>query len=152
MPGFWDSPIGIGSVGIGEDLASNPFGGMGLNVGGFTGADATYGAAAGGGLFQGFGPLSMGLAGANSVMTGMQQSAANKSLANAMAAQNAMYDADFGKGFLAQNLDRFRSFNDPVRAGQIMSNAGPYRQGQLTANLPGLAGRWGGPASAFAMG
>jgi|DEB19_MinimDraft_3_1074340.scaffolds.fasta_scaffold00249_13 hypothetical protein len=142
---FLDPSFAIDSAGafdIGGALADSPFGGTDLNVGGFAGTD--YGSFGGGqGLFQGLGPMMALSTGANSVMAGMQQGAMNKSLANTYEAQNAMFGANFGQGMLAQNIDRFRSLNDPIRAAQIQANAGPYRQARLRENLPALAGKYG---------
>jgi hypothetical protein len=83
------------------------------------------------------------LTAANSVMAGMQQANLNDSLRNQFAAQNAMFDAGFGKEMLAQNFDRFRSFNDPIRAAQIAINNSDYRRSLTRANLPDLAGPMG---------
>lgn len=101
---------------------------------------------AGGGGFGSF--LSGGgglgfLTAANSALTGLQQSNLNTAAQNQFAAQNAMFDADFGKSMVAQNFDRFRSFNDPIRAAQISVNHPDYRRSLNRANLPDLAGKYG---------
>lgn len=143
----WNSGFSIGSLpgagGIADNLIKNPFGGYGgLNVGGFGGNVPSYGGATGaatGAFSPGLGFLTA----ANSVMAGMQQANLNDSLRNQYAAQNAMFDAGFGKEMLAQNFDRFRSFNDPIRAAQIAVNHPDYRRSLTRANLPDLAGKYG---------
>ena len=59
-----------------------------------------------------------------------------------------MFDAGVGKEFLAQYMDRYRSLNDPIRAGQIATDVGPYRRSLTRANLPDL-GRTSGSFGAF---
>jgi len=136
----WNSGFGIGAGGIfdkvGENLGTTPFGGYGgLSVGGSLGGAA----GAAGGISPGLGFLTA----ANSALAGMQQSNLNRSAANNFAAQNALFDANFGKDLYGFNMDRFRSLNDPIRAAQIAANVPGYRQGQLRTNLPELAGRYG---------
>jgi hypothetical protein len=141
----WNSGWGIGTGGIydqvGGNLATSPFGGYGgLSVGGSLGSSlgSSLGGAAGG-ISPGLGFLTA----ANSALAGMQQSNLNQAAANNFAAQNAMFDANFGKDIYATSMDRFRSLNDPIRAGQIAANVPGYRQGQLRTNLPELAGKYG---------
>lgn len=140
----WNSGFSIGSLpgagGVADNLIKNPFGGYGgLNVGGFTGNVPSYGGSAAGGISPGLGFLTA----ANSALAGLQQSNLNAAAQNQFAAQNAMFDADFGKSMVAQNFDRFRSFNDPIRAAQISVNHPDYRRSLNRANLPDLAGKYG---------
>lgn len=114
------------------------------SAGGFTGSPniAGSGSSGFGNFLSGGGGLGF-LTAANSVMAGMQQKQLNTSLQNQYDAQNAMFDAGFGKEMLAQNFDRFRSFNDPIRAAQIAVNNPDYRRSLTRANLPELAGKYG---------
>lgn len=140
--GFSISPL-PGTEGLAGKLMQNPFGGYGgLNVGGFSGNVPNYGDTAGAATGA-FSPAMGALTAANSVMAGMQQANLNDSLRNQYAAQNAMFDAGFGKEMLAQNFDRFRSFNDPIRAAQIAVNQPDYRRSLTRANLPDLGARYG---------
>lgn len=140
MNSFFNNPIfqagGIPDDGVGGGLTENPFGGVGLNVGGFTG-DASYGSSAGG-----INPSLGFLTAANSALAGYQQSQLNQSAQNQFAAQNAMFGANFGKDLFAQNRDRWRSLHDPIDAAQIAVSSGPYRQRALRDNL--LAGKYSG--------
>lgn len=139
----WNSGFSVGANGIADDLIKSPFGGYGgLNIGGFTGQAPSYGAGTGslaGALSPGLGFLTA----AGSAMSGMQQSNLNAAAQNQFAAQNAMFDANFGKDIFAQNFDRFRSFNDPIRAAQIAVNNPDYRRSLTRPNLPELAGKYG---------
>jgi hypothetical protein len=141
----WNSGFGVGNNGvfgaIGANLEKNPFGGYGgLNVGGFTGSAPSYGGASSTG---GFSPGMGFLTAANSAIAGMQQANLNTAAQNQFAAQNAMFGANFGKDILAQNWDRSRSLQDPIRAAQIATDVGPYRRSLTRANLPDLAGKYG---------
>ncbi len=141
----WNSGFGVGSGGIfdsvGGNLTQNPFGGYGgLNVGGFGGSAPSYGGASSTG---GFSPGMGFLTAANSAIAGMQQANLNTAAQNQFAAQNAMFGANFGKDILAQNWDRSRSLQDPIRAAQIATDIGPYRRSLTRANLPDLAGKYG---------
>jgi hypothetical protein len=143
----WNSGFSVGALpgagGVADNLIKNPFGGYGgLNVGGFGGNVPSYGGAASG-ASSAFSPGLGFLTAANSVMAGAQQANLNTAAQNQFAAQNAMFDAGFGKEFLAQNFDRFRSFNDPIRAAQIAVNQPDYRRSLTRANLPDLAGKYG---------
>ena len=143
----WNSGFSVGSLpgagGIADDLIKNPIGGYGgLNVGGFTGSVPSYGSLAG--VATGALNPSMGfLTAANSFTSGVEQANLKTAAQNQFAAQNAMFDAGFGKEMLAQNFDRFRSFNDPIRAAQIAVNHPDYRRSLTRANLPDLAGKYG---------
>ena len=100
----WNSGFGVDNNGvfgaIGANLGNNPFGGYGgLNVGGFGGSAPSYGGVSSTG---GFSPGMGFLTAANSALAGMQQSNLNTAAQNQFAAQNAMFDANFGKEFLAQ--------------------------------------------------
>lgn len=143
----WNSGFSVGSLpgagGVADNLIKNPFGGYGgLNVGGFSGSVPSYGGAAGV-ASNAFSPGLGFLTAANSVLAGAQQANLNKSLSNQFEASNAMFGANFGKDFLAQNFDRFRSLNDPMRAAQIAVNNPDYRRSLTRANLPDLAGKYG---------
>lgn len=141
----WNSGFGVDNNGvfgaIGANLGNNPFGGYGgLNVGGFGGSAPSYGGAVSTGAFN---PGMGFLTAANAALAGVQQKNLDRSLQNQFAAQNAMFDANFGKEFLAQYMDRHRSLNDPIRAAQIATDVGPYRRSLTRANLPDLASRHG---------
>jgi len=141
----WNSGFSVGGIGIGDDLIKNPLGGFGgLNIGGFSGNVPSYGAGGTAGPLAGaFSPNLGFLTAAGGALAGRQAANLNAAAQNNFLAQNAMFDANFGKDFLAQNVDRFRSFSDPVRAAQISVNSSPYRQSLNRANLPELAGKYG---------
>ena len=144
----WSSGFGIDKTGVfggvGSNLTQNPFGGYGgLNVGGFGGAAPSYGGNVAPGAFGNMGGAMMGLGAMQSFANAVEQKNLNASAAQQFAAQNAMFGANFGKDIFAQNFDRFRSLNDPIRAGQIATEVGPYRRSLTRANLPDLAGKYG---------
>jgi hypothetical protein len=150
----WSSGFGIDTTGafgqVGSNLANSPFGGYGgLNVGGFGGAAPSYGGSVASGAFGNMGGMMMGLNAAQSFANAVEQKNLNAAAENQFAAQNAMFDAGLGKEFLAQYMDRHRSLNDPIRAGQIATDVGPYRRSLTRANLPDL-GRTSGSFGAFA--
>jgi glutamate 5-kinase len=93
--------------------------------------------------FGGMGGMAMGLNAAQSFANAVEQKNLNAAAEQQFAVQNAMFGANLGKDFLAQNFDRFRSLNDPIRAGQIATEVGPYRRSLTRANLPDLAGKYG---------
>lgn len=144
----WSSGFGIDSAGalggVGSNLTQSPFGGFGgLNVGGFSGTVPSYGSGASTGAFGGMGGMMMGLNAAQSFANAVEQKNLNAAAQNQFAAQNAMFDANVGKDFLAQKWDRFRSLNDPLRAAQMSVDVSPYRRSLARANAPDLAGKYG---------
>jgi len=95
------------------------------------------------GAFGNMGNAMIGLGAMQSFANTVEQKNLNAAAEQQFAAQNAMFGANFGKDILAQNFDRFRSLNDPIRAGQIATEVGPYRRSLTRANLPDLAGKYG---------
>lgn len=123
--------------GIGDSLASNPFGGASLNVGGFGGSAPSYGGS--GGMGQAAGLL--GLANLGLGMTGMSNT--NNSFNQMQRLGGIMRDLDFSTNLFAQNKDIFEQ-KDALRWAAKFSNDPNYRQAQMLQGIrnPGLAGRY----------
>lgn len=141
---FFTNPIfGIDSAGafggIGDSLASNPFGGASLNVGGFGGSAPSYGGA-GGGMGQAAGLLGL----ANLGLGMMGTSNTNKSFGQMQQLGGIMRDLNFGTNLFAQNKDIFEQKDAPRWAAKLSVNDPNYRQAQMLQSIrnPGLAGRY----------
>ena len=124
--------------GIGDSLASNPFGGGSLNVGGFGGSAPGY---------SGFGGnmnKAAGILGLANMGLGMMEMSNTADSFNAM--QNlagTMRDLDFGTNIFAQNKDIFEQKDAPRWAAKFRVKDPFYRQYESRANLPELAGKYG---------
>lgn len=125
--------------GIGDSLASNPFGGASLNVGGFGGSVPSYGAG-GGGFGSAAGML--GLANLGLGMIGMGNT--SQSFNQMQQLGGIMRDLDFGTNLFAQNKDIFEQKDAPRWAAKFSVNDPGYRQAQMLQGIrnPGLAGRY----------
>lgn len=141
---FFDNPsFGIDTSGafggVGGSLASNPFGGASLNVGGFTGSTPSYGGGGFGGLGQ-FAPLLAGKFGS------MLMSNANtaQSAQNAMGTSIGMFDVNQGIAAADRRRATFEDMMAPIRASRIKMNP-EYRRGQVRDTLL----RGASPYSAF---
>lgn len=140
---FTNPVFGIDSAGafggIGDSLASNPFGGASLNVGGFGGSAPGYGGA-GGGMGQAAGLLGL----ANLGLGMMGTSNTNKSFDQMQQLSGIMRDLDFGTNLFAQNKDIFEQKDAPRWAAKFSVNDPNYRQAQMLQGIknPGLAGRY----------
>lgn len=138
---FFDNPsYGIDTSGafgsVGGSLASNPFGGASLNVGGFTGATPSYGGGGFGGLGQ-FAPLLAGKFGS------MLMSNANtaQSAQNAMGTSIGMFDVNQGIAAADRRRATFEDMMAPIRASRIKMNP-EYRRGQVRDTLLSSPGRY----------
>ena len=124
--------------GIGDSLASNPFGGASLNVGGFGGSAPGY-SGSGGNMNKAAGIL--GLANMGLGMMGMSNTAQSFDAMQNLA--GTMRDLDFGTNIFAQNKDIFEQKDAPRWAAKFRVNDPFYRQYESRANLPELAGKYG---------
>ena len=124
--------------GIGDSLASNPFGGASLNVGGFGGSAPGY-SGFGGNMNKAAGIL--GLANMGLGMMGMSNTAQSFDAMQNLA--GTMRDLDFGTNIFAQNKDIFEQKDAPRWAAKFRVNDPFYRQYESRANLPELAGKYG---------
>jgi len=147
MSYFKNPTFGIDTTGafggIGDSLASNPFGGASLNVGGFTGSTPGYGGGLGTGQTN-WGKLA-GLQGlANLGLAQMAQSNTATSFNQMQQTGGIFGDIDFGTNLLAQNKDIFEQKDAPRWAAKFQVNDPFYRQFQTRQALanPGLAGRY----------
>ena len=124
--------------GMGDSLASNPFGGAGLNVGGFTGSTPGYGGGFGMNQMGGI----LGLANLGLGMMGQSNTAQSYNQMQQMA--GVMRDLDFGTNLFAQNKDIFEQKDAPRWAAKFKVNDPFYRQFETRQALmnPGLAGRY----------
>ena len=124
--------------GIGDSLASNPFGGASLNVGGFGGSAPGY-SGFGGNMNKAAGIL--GLANMGLGMMGMSNTA--QSFNSMQNLGGTMRDLDFDTNIFAQNKDIFEQKDAPRWAAKFRVNDPFYRQYESRANLPELAGKYG---------
>ena len=124
--------------GIGDSLASNPFGGASLNVGGFGGSAPGYNGF-GGNMNKAAGIL--GLANMGLGMMGMSNTA--QSFNSMQNLGGTMRDLDFDTNIFAQNKDIFEQKDAPRWAAKFRVNDPFYRQYESRANLPELAGKYG---------
>jgi len=124
--------------GVGDSLASNPFGGASLNVGGFTGSTPSYGGGLGMGQMGGI----LGLANLGLGMMGQSNTARSFEAMQKLGGQ--MRDLDFGTNLFAQNKDIFEQKDAPRWAAKFKVNDPFYRQFETRQALmnPGLAGRY----------
>jgi len=142
MSYFTNPTFGIDTAGafggIGDSLASNPFGGASLNVGGFTGSTPGYG---GGFSMNQMGGI-LGLANLGLGMMGQSNTAQSFGAMQQLAGQ--MRDLDFGTNLFAQNKDIFEQKDAPRWAAKFKVNDPFYRQFETRQALmnPGLAGRY----------
>ena len=136
---FFNNPsYGIDSAGAfgntGSSLTQDPFGGVGLNVGGFTGATTGYG---GGGGFGQFAPLLAGRFGS------MLMSNANtaQSAQNAMNTSIGMFDVNQGIAAADRRRATYEDMMNPIRASRIKMNP-EYRRGHLRDTLMNLGNKY----------
>jgi len=119
--------------GVGDSLASNPFGGASnpfggasLNVGGFTGATPSYG-------FGGFGQLAPLLAGKFGTML-MSNANTAQSAQNVMGTSIGMFDVNAGVAAADRRRAIFEDMMAPIRGSRIKMNP-EYRRGQVRDTL-----------------
>lgn len=140
MSYFNNPTFGIGTGGVfdtvGGNLSSSPFGGPGLNVGGFTGQTPQYGGGGGLGMNQAAGILGLANLGFN--LTAMSNTA--NSLQGAYDTAAALADSELGKNLYAQNKDIFEQKDAARWASKFKVNDPFYRQ---TAMYENLAGKYG---------
>jgi len=137
----WSDSFGIDTSGafgsVGDSLGSNPFGGAGINVGGFTGSTPNYGGGGGfGGLGQ-FAPLIAGRFG--SMLMGNANTA--QSAQNAMGTSIGMFDVNQGIAAADRRRAIYEDMMNPIRASRIKMNP-EYRRGQVRDTLLSSPGRY----------
>ena len=133
-----DKAVTFGGIINPDSLASNPFGGASLNVGGF-GSSAPGYSGFGGNMNKAAGIL--GLANMGLGMMGMSNTAQSFDAMQNLA--GTMRDLDFGTNIFAQNKDIFEQKDAPRWAAKFRGNDPFYRQYESRANLPELAGKYG---------
>lgn len=129
--------------GIGDALATNPFGGgPSLNVGGFTGATPSYGGFGGSNISKMGGFLGLANLGLNAL--GMSNASASANQFQETAGR--LSDIAFGRDLYALNKDIAEQKDAARWASKFQVNDPFYRQNQSRAYLGDIAGKYGGTA------